>query len=170
MVIPSSSRNGRDSALALSERRAAAAQRNAGCHRDSTSVPPATARAGTSRRDVPTRQCGALHIEMLVALALLIGALFPIAYSFASENRLARVCYERAVAMEIVDGEMEVLAAGGWRAFAPGTHDYPVRAAAAANLSAGQFVVTIEPGKVRLEWRPAAKHHGGPVVREVMIK
>ena len=115
-------------------------------------------------------QRGALMTELLVAMALLTGSLLPLAYSITSEQRLARAYYERAVAIEIVDGEMEALAAGEWRAFAPGTHEYSVRAGAATNLPPGRFLLTLEPGKLRLEWKPAIKHHGGPVVRETVVK
>jgi len=113
---------------------------------------------------------GHLMIELLVALAIITGALLPIAYSFASEKRLARSSYQRAVAMEIVDGELEALAAGQWRAFSAGTHDYSVRAGALTNLPPGKFLLTIAPGKVRLEWLPGVKDHGGPVAREAVIK
>jgi type II secretory pathway pseudopilin PulG len=113
---------------------------------------------------------GYLMIELLVAIALLTGALIPIAYSLASEKRLARATYQRAVAVEIVDGELEALAAGQWHAFTPGVHEYPVRAGAAANLPPGKFLVTIRSGKVRLEWVPAVRDHGGPVVREAVVK
>jgi hypothetical protein len=116
------------------------------------------------------RQRGTLMMEMLVALALLTGVLIPAAYSIASERRFARVLYYRAVAMEIVDGEMEVLAAGQWRAFEPGTREYTVRAGAATNLPPGRFLLTVADNKARLEWRPAARRSGGPVVREVRLK
>jgi hypothetical protein len=113
---------------------------------------------------------GSLMIELLVAMALLTGALLPIAYSFASEKRYARSVYQRAVAMELVDGEVEILAAGAWRTFTNGVFDYEVRASAATNLPPGRFVLTVQPGNLRLEWRPSVKHHGGPVVREVRVK
>lgn len=113
---------------------------------------------------------GALMIELLVAMALLTGALLPVAYSFASEKRYARSIYQRAIAMEIVDGEAEVLAAGAWKHFSNGVFDYQVHAAAAANLPPGKFVLTVKPETVRLEWRPLVKNHGGPVVREVRTK
>lgn len=116
------------------------------------------------------RQRGALLVELLVAMALLVSALLPVAYSIGSEKRFARAAYQRAVAMEIVDGEIEVLAAGEWRAFPQGTSDYLVRAGAATNLPPGRFRLTIEDRKVRLDWRPSAKQHGGPVVREVTVK
>ncbi len=109
-------------------------------------------------------------VELLVAMALLVGTLLPLAYSITSEKRLARALYQRAVAMEIVDGEMETLLAGEWRRFSPGTQNYDVHALAATNLPPGRFVLTVQETKLRLEWRPAVKQHGGPVVREVTVK
>jgi hypothetical protein len=125
-------------------------------------VNPLAARGG--------RQRAALLVELLVAMAILAGVLLPLAYSFVSERRLARGSYQRAVAMEIVDGEMEVLLAGEWRAFTPGTHDYHVRAAAATNLPPGHFILNVQPDKLQLRWQPALKDHGGPVTREAMLK
>lgn len=107
-------------------------------------------------------------MEMLVAIALLTFAVVPIAYSIVNERRMARRYYQRAVAMEIVDGEMEVLAAGEWRHVAGGTHEYPVHAGAATNLPPGQFLVTVQTNKIRFEWQPV-KDEGGAVVREVKL-
>ncbi len=117
-----------------------------------------------------TRCRGGLMVELLVAMSLLLAGLLPLAYSTLSQYRLARACYQRAVALEIVDGEIEVLAAGEWRAFPPGTHEYAAHAAAATNLPPGQMLLTIQPGTVRLEWQPAARQHGGPVMREVKVR
>src|SRR5215475_11806871 len=83
-----------------------------------------------------------LTMELLVAVAILTGALIPIAHSFASERKAARSYYQRAVAMEIVDGELEALAAGQWRAFSPGVHDYTVHANATTNLPPAKFLLT----------------------------
>jgi type II secretory pathway pseudopilin PulG len=121
----------------------------------------------TARR---RRQHGALMVELLVALAILAGVLLPLAYSFVSERRLARGYYQRAVAMEIVDGEMEALLAGEWHAFSPGTHDYQVHAGAITNLPPGRFILSVRPGKLQLRWQPARKDHGGPVTREALLK
>ncbi len=116
------------------------------------------------------RQRGSLMVELLVALAIVVGLLLPLAYSFAGERRFSRACYQRAVAMEIVDGELEALLAGEWRAFGPGTHDYQVHAGAATNLPPGRFTLSVQPGKLRLRWQPATKDHGGPVTREAIVK
>lgn len=109
-------------------------------------------------------------IELMVAMALFTSAIIPMAYSIMSERRYARASYQRAVAMEIVDGELEVLAAGEWRTFSNGVHTYPVHARALTNLPPGQFRLTVQPELVRLEWQPALKQHGGPVAREVKVR
>ena len=116
------------------------------------------------------RSRGSLMVELLVAMALLIGVLFPLAYSFATERRLARSYYQRAVAMEIVDGEMEALLAGEWHAYTPGTHDYVVHAGAATNLPPGRFILSVQPSKLQLRWQPTLKDRGGPVTREAILK
>lgn len=104
--------------------------------------------------------------EMLVALALLAFSLLPLSVSFVREQATARALYHRAVAIAIVDGEMEVLAAGAWRTFLPGTQDYSVHAESARNLPVGRFVLTLTNGLARLEWLPANRGGGGRVVRE----
>ena len=73
------------------------------------------------------RKRASLMIELLAAMAILAGVAIPLAWSLSSERRLARALYQRAVAMEIIDGEMEILVAGEWREFSQGRHAYPVR-------------------------------------------
>ena len=113
------------------------------------------------------REGGSLMVELLVAMGILTLVMLPVAYSLTSEKRLARAAYQRAVAMEIVDGELEVLAAGAWRAFPEGEHEYQIQSLAATNLPAGRFVFFADAERLRLEWRPAVSMHGGPVLREV---
>jgi len=108
--------------------------------------------------------------ELLVAMALLTGVLLPVAYSFSSERRLARASYQKAVAMELVDGEIEALAAGEWKSFKPGSQNYSVKAGAATNLPPGKFVLTVNSTSLKLEWQPAIKDQGGSVVREVTVR
>ena len=107
-------------------------------------------------------------IELLVAMALLMVAIVPLAYSISNERHMARNYYQRAVAMEIVDGEMEVLAAGEWRRFPGGSQEYTVHEIAATNLPPGRFLLTVQTNNVRLEWQPE-KDQGGGVVREVKL-
>ena len=113
---------------------------------------------------------GFLMIELIVAISILVLAVFPLALSFLGDQKLSRAYYHRALAMEIVDGEMEALAAGGWRSFSPGAHPYATRAVSATNLPPGQFMLTVKDDRVRLEWVPVRRNTGGGFVREVKVR
>lgn len=116
------------------------------------------------------RARGSLSVELTVALGVLVLAVLPLSVAFVHDQAALRSRYFRAVALEIVDGEMEVLAAGEWRAFPPGRQPYPVRAEAAKNLPSGAFLLTLTNGRARLEWVPEARGAGGTVAREVVLK
>ncbi len=116
------------------------------------------------------REQGALTTELVVSMAILAFTLIPLSFAFMQEVKVCRLYYYEAVAMEVVDGEMEVLAAGEWRAFSEGQHNYTVRAEAAKNLPAGRFLLSRADKVVRLEWRPDKPGSGRPVSREWRIK
>lgn len=112
-------------------------------------------------------QRGLMTAEMVIGIAILGAVMIPLAFAFQQDGRLCRAYYQRAIAMEIVDGEMEILAAGEWRAFAQGTQPYPVHAQSATNLPPGRFQLTVGPDRLRLEWLPAKAGRARTVVREV---
>ena len=116
------------------------------------------------------RRRGALITEVVVAMGLLTFAMLPLAFSIVREQKLTRAYFNRAIVMEIIDGEMEALMAGEWRAFMPGAQTYPVRAEAAKVLPPGKFLLTLDSDRVRLEWLPEKSGRGGPVVREGRAK
>src|SRR6187401_1399746 len=115
------------------------------------------------------RERGALATELLVAGVILVIAVLPLAYSFGHEQKFLRVCYNRAVAMEIVDGEMEILVAGEWRAFKEGTQEYTPHSMAITNLPVRTLQLTLTGKQLKLEWRPPGRDKGGHVVREVTL-
>lgn len=105
-----------------------------------------------------------------MAVVVLTVGILPIAFSYLQETKLARALYYRSVAMEIVDGEMEILRAGEWRAFPKGQRvAYSVRAAAAKNLPPGRFELEIQADTMRLEWSPEKRDQGGQVFRKVKL-
>ena len=61
------------------------------------------------------------------------------AIAFARERQVLKMEYVRSVADEIVDGEMEILAAGAGKDFPDGAQTYSVHASAAASSAAGTF-------------------------------
>lgn len=109
-------------------------------------------------------------VELMIGIAILGIAIFPLAYSFAKEHQYLRSCYQRAVAMEIVDGEMEVLLAGDWHAFTNGVHVLTPRAQSATNLPPGTLQLTVDGKHLRMEWLPSSKDQGGKIVREATGK
>jgi hypothetical protein len=109
---------------------------------------------------------GTALIEIVVALCILSLVMIPISFSFIGEQRELGVYYHRAIAIEAVDGEMEILRAGEWRAFSEGAQDYAVRNPAATNLPPGRFILTRQGRHLRLQWRPEGKDKGGLVTRE----
>lgn len=112
---------------------------------------------------------GFVQLDLIIGLAILSLAILPLAFSLARETSYVHAEYQHAVAMEIVDGEMEILAAGDWTNFPDGTHPYSVRAKAAAQLP-GQFQLTRSANHLRLEWRPDKRIGIGAVIREINLK
>ncbi len=109
-----------------------------------------------------------LTTDLVVAMGLLILTVIPFSLSFLREATLCRAYYYRSVAMEIVDGEMEKLAAGEWKHFKEGQQSYAVKSDAAKNLH-GEFTLEITGKSVRLEFVPAGNDKGGKISREVNI-
>ena len=121
-------------------------------------------------RTGPRSHRGFLMVDLVIAMAILTLAIVPLGFSFARERKALRAEYFRAAANEIVDGEMEILAAGDWKLFEDGAQTYTVHSPAAANLPAGHFQLTRTGNHLRLEWTPD-RHEGiGAVVREVTVK
>jgi len=124
-----------------------------------------------SFRDSRRRRArGALSVDLLVGLAIFTLAVLPLGVSFAREMQLVRAAYWRALAMEIVDGELEVLAAGEGRAIADGQSAYVVRAPTVTNLPPGRFQFTKSGNRLRLEWQPERRQGVGAVVREATLR
>jgi hypothetical protein len=111
-------------------------------------------------------ECGMLMADLMIAMVILAAVVLPVAFSFSREAEMLRASYCRGVAMEIVDGEMEILAAGEWQEFPEGQSTYVVRSGAVTNLPPGKFLLTRTGTQLRLEWA-ADEHRGiGPVIRE----
>jgi len=115
-------------------------------------------------------QRGFLMADLVVATAILSMAVLPLGYSFAHEQRVLKNEYYRCVANEIVDGEMEILAAGVAKNLPDGLHIYAVHANAAAKLPPSHFQLTKTGDHLRLEWSADKKSGVGPVVRETTLQ
>jgi len=121
-------------------------------------------------RKSPRFKHGFLEVDLVVGLAILTIAIVPLGYSFARERQVLKIEYFRSVANEIVDGEMEILAAGDWKNFPDGSQNYSVHANAAAHLPPGHFQLTKAGNHLRLEWMPDERRGVSAVVREITIR
>ena len=118
-------------------------------------------------RHAPAATRGMLMTELVVAMGILAFAVLPLGFGFFQEQKLCRMYYQRAVLGEILDGELEALAAGDWLALPDGTRPFSTRAEAAVNLPAGKFSLTRQERRLRVEWVPES---GAPAVaREVTL-
>lgn len=117
------------------------------------------------RRPSRQRTRGALSVELVIALAMFLIAFVPLGVLATRESRLARSLYFRAVAGEILDGELEVLLAGGWKSLSPGTNDLFVRAEATNSLPPGRFVAVFDPPRLMVQWRAQKPHTGADTLR-----
>ncbi len=117
---------------------------------------------------------GFLEVDLLVGLAILSLAIVPLGLSFAHERQVLKMEYYRSVANEIVDGEMEILAASDWKNLPDGSQAYKIQSRAAGVLPPGHFQLTKNGNHLRLEWQSSRndphEHGFGVVYREVTIK
>ena len=125
-----------------------------------------------ARKPNRRRQQGYITVlltEMTVAVGLMAVVLIPLTVGFFKEAKQMRNLYREAVAMEIVDGEMEILAAGGVGGISEGSQPYAVNAAAATNLPPGKFTLTREGKTLRLEWQANEPLEHLRVNREILL-
>jgi len=120
----------------------------------------------TSRR----RSRGFFELDITIGLAILAIAVLPLAYSFVRERQVLKIDYCRSVADEIVDGEMEILAAGAAKDLPEGTQNYTVNATAITQLPPGHFQLTKSGKHLRLEWTPDVRRGFVSVAREANLK
>lgn len=117
-------------------------------------------------RPRPNGSAGFLTVELVVAITILTLAILPLAFSFLNQQRALRHAYHRAAALQLVDGEAEVLASGALTKFADGERDYPMPLGAVTNLPPGRFVLRKSGPNGILEWKPAKTLIGGGVRRD----
>jgi len=121
-------------------------------------------KSGFDPRRKRRQEMGMLMAELFAALAIFSLLVLTIAAPLSMDQSMVRQAMHRAIAMQIVDGEMEVLAAGAWRSYEEGERDFLVTCKAVESLPKGKFVLTVNGQKLRLQWREFVKD-GREVVR-----
>ena len=119
---------------------------------------------------VTYRRRGFLQIDLAIGLAILTIAIVPLGFAFARERQVLRMEYHRAVINELVDGEMEILVAGGAKNLPDGAQPLTVSSRAAEKLPPGHFQLTKTAGHLRVEWLPDEKGGVSAIAREGAFK
>ena len=111
-----------------------------------------------------------LQIDLVVGIFILGTAIIPIGFAFARERQVLKQEYHHSVINELVDGELEILAAGAAKTLPDGVQPLKVSSPAAEKLPAGHFQLTKTGNRLRVEWMPDKKCGVSAVVREVTLK
>ena len=111
-----------------------------------------------------------LQLDVAIALTLLALVFIPLSVSSSGDLDLARRQYFEAVALQLIDGEMDVLLAGERRKYTTGEHRITPVGEAVQNLPEGEFVLTVHDQKLTLAWVPTKRAKWGRVERVVELK
>jgi hypothetical protein len=114
----------------------------------------------------PSRECGLLQVDLFVAMAIFVIAMLPMGYAFDREWHTLKIEYYRGVANEMVDGEMEILTAGGGQSLPEGKQGYTVKSPAMNALPPGHFELIKTGRHLRLSWQPDQPCGLGTITRE----
>ena len=111
-----------------------------------------------------------LQLDVAVAITVLALVFIPLSISSSGDLDLARRHYFEAVALQLIDGEMDVLLAGERRKYTTGEHRITPVGEAVQNLPEGEFVLTVHDQKLTLAWVPKKWAKWGRVERVVELK
>ena len=123
-----------------------------------------------SRTKRPARCRAFLQLDVAIALTVLALVFIPLSVSSSGDLDLARRHYFEAVALQLIDGEMDVLLAGEHRKYIPGEHRIKPVGDAVQNLPEGEFVLSVQDEKLTLAWMPKKLAKWGRVERVVELK
>lgn len=115
------------------------------------------------------RQAGTMTIELLVAAAMVLAVFMPLGLGIVHQHRLARDLHLRAVIAERLDGELEVLAAGGWRQLPAGGRKWGFDTGSGTLPPRGHFAAWVTNGVVRVSWHPGPGPRSRPFHREARL-
>ena len=111
-----------------------------------------------------------LQLDVAIAITVLVLVFIPLSVSSSGGLDLARRHYFEAVALQLIDGEMDVLLAGERQKYTTGEHRIKPVGQAVQNLPEGEFVLNVQDEKLTLAWMPKKLAKWGRVERVVELK
>ena len=111
-----------------------------------------------------------IQMDVVLGIALLLLVFIPFSVTSSGELDLARRQQFQAVALQMIDGEMDVLLAGERQKYAAGEHTITPPGEAVQSLPEGKFVLTVGEKELTLAWTAVKQAKWGRVERVVKLK
>ena len=111
-----------------------------------------------------------VQLDVALAVSILLLVFIPFSVTSSSKLDLARRQHFEAVALQMIDGELDVLMAGEWQKFSPGEHKITPPGEAVKTLPVGEFILVVKENQLSIAWVPEKEAKWGRVEREVTLK
>ena len=106
----------------------------------------------------------------MLAVSILMLLFIPFGVTSSGKLDLARRQHFEAVALQMIDGELDVLLAGERQKYPLGEHKITPPGEAVKTLPVGEFILIVKEKQLFLAWVPEKEAKWGRVEREVTLK
>ena len=111
-----------------------------------------------------------IQLDIAVAIVILGLIFIPLSVTSSAKLDLARRHHFEAVALNLIDGEIDVLLAGEIKKYKLGKSLITPPGEAVGSLPKGEFILTLNEKTIKLEWVPKKLTKWGRIQREVNLK
>ena len=111
-----------------------------------------------------------VQLDVALAVSILLLVFIPFSVTSSSKLDLARRQHFKAVALQMIDGELDVLMAGERQKYIPGEHKITPPGEAVKTQPVGEFILTVQENPRTIAWVPEKEAKWGRVEREVTLK
>jgi len=111
-----------------------------------------------------------IQLDVVLAVSILILLFIPFGVTSSGKLDLARRQHFEAVALQMIDGELDVLLAGERQKYPLGEHKITPPGEAVKTLPVGEFILIVKEKQLSLAWVPEKGAKWGRVEREVTLK
>jgi hypothetical protein len=108
-------------------------------------------------------------IEVLVTIFVISIALFSFTTIINKNMLMIRNSYINSILIEIIDGEIHIIKAGGWRNIKEGFQPYKVESNSYSNLPPGHFITEKKTNTIQLRWVNESKKERFNIFRNLKI-
>ena len=118
----------------------------------------------------PTSRLAFIQLDLMLAVSILMLLFIPFGVTSSGKLDLARRQHFEAVALQMIDGELDVLLAGERQKYPLGEHKITPPGAAVKTLPVGEYILVVKENQLSIAWVPEKEAKWGRVEREVTLK